>query len=314
MKVLSRVGRDDIANVYIADYGNNRMIEFVESIEPPIPREKKWVIIISTSFGCPVKCPICDASSFFAGHLTKPQIMSQIDYLVNLRYPNQKIPAEKFKIQFARMGEPSFNSNVLAVLEELPERFDAPGLIPCISTVAPQKRENFFEKLLDIRKIIYGHIDFQLQFSIHTTDIILRDKLIPIRKWDFKNIADYGERFIISGKRKITLNFALADNSPLDPDVISHFFDPKLFLIKITPINPTSKAIQNRYRSYIRFQTQDSDYEIVETLRSIGYEVIISIGELEENKIGSNCGQYISDIMMNNWVVEGAYSYKAKGL
>ena len=28
-------------------------------------------------------------------------------------------------------------------------------------------------------------------------------------------------------------------------------------------------------------------------LRDAGYEVLLSIGELEENRIGSNCGQYI---------------------
>jgi len=28
-------------------------------------------------------------------------------------------------------------------------------------------------------------------------------------------------------------------------------------------------------------------------LRGTGYEVIVSVGELEENKIGSNCGQYL---------------------
>jgi 23S rRNA (adenine2503-C2)-methyltransferase len=29
-------------------------------------------------------------------------------------------------------------------------------------------------------------------------------------------------------------------------------------------------------------------------MRSAGYDVILSIGEVEENRIGSNCGQYVT--------------------
>ena len=33
---------------------------------------------------------------------------------------------------------------------------------------------------------------FQLQFSIHSTDRLERDRLIPIKKWDFSKISEYG--------------------------------------------------------------------------------------------------------------------------
>ena len=39
MKVYATTGREDIAQVFIADMGSDRVIEFVESIEPPFPRE-----------------------------------------------------------------------------------------------------------------------------------------------------------------------------------------------------------------------------------------------------------------------------------
>jgi len=42
------------------------------------------------------------------------------------------------------------------------------------------------------------------------------------------------------------------------------------------------------YTSYER-----KDYPVIDKLRSSGYEVILSIGEVEENRIGSNCGQYV---------------------
>ena len=49
MKVLAEYGSDDLARVMVAQLRDDRrsVIEFVESVQPPIPREKKWVIIVS---------------------------------------------------------------------------------------------------------------------------------------------------------------------------------------------------------------------------------------------------------------------------
>jgi 23S rRNA (adenine2503-C2)-methyltransferase len=312
MRVFAKAGREDIALVYLAEFEKGKQVEFVESLQPPLPREKKWVLIVSTLFGCPVKCPICDAGSFYLGKLSKEEIFSQIDFLVNKRFPEKKIAVEKFKIQFARMGEPAFNSNVLEVLEELPQRYNAPHLIPCISTIAPSGMDEFFEKLLEIKKKNYQNGKFQMQFSLHTTDEELRDKLIPIKKWDFSKIAEYGKDFYENEDRKIALNFALAKEMPVDPELLLKHFDPEIFLLKITPLNPTYQALKNGLFSYIEPEKDEDDYEIIKKLRSSGYEVIISIGELEENFIGSNCGQYLMKHLEAKGEIKDAYSYELK--
>lgn len=306
MKIVSRTGRDDIALVYIAEFSPGRKIEFVESLQPPIPREKKWVLIVSTLFGCPVQCRICDAGGFYNGRLTRDEIMEQIDYLVEQRYPDRKVPAEKFKIQFARMGEPSFNENVLSVIEELPRRYDAAGLIVSLSTVAPTGQDDFFRELLKIKKNTPPG-RFQFQFSLHTTDQDLRDWLIPASKWDFTRIADYGREFYEPGDRKIVLNFALAEDIPVDPVRLKEFFSPDIFFIKITPLNPTYAAQSNKISSQI--VPERERYEIVEALRNEGYEVLLSIGEWEENKIGSNCGQYLLKHLSETEKLPDGYSY-----
>ena len=113
MRVVAKTEKSDIATVYLADMGDKRFVEFVESVQPPIPREEKWVIILSMLYGCPVGCSMCDAGGWYEGKLSKEDIFSQIDYLVHLVFPEKVIPVKKFKIQFARMGEPSFNENVL---------------------------------------------------------------------------------------------------------------------------------------------------------------------------------------------------------
>ena len=292
MKVVASTGREDVAVAYVAETAGGRLVEFTEAVQPPLSREQKWVLIVSSLFGCPARCAICDAGGSYKGKMSAGEIFEQIDFLVDGRYPDRRVPAAKFKIQFARVGEPSLNPAVLDVLSELPRRYDAPGLLPAVSSIAPVGCDEFFEQLRDIKNRLYPNGKFQLQFSIHTTDESLRDRLIPMKKWGFDRIGDYGSRFRASGDRKVTLNFALARGTPVDPDVLLRWFDPLDFLIKITPINPTHRAVMNGIVSHIDPGKEEAGVEIGR-LRSAGYDVLLSIGELEENRIGSNCGQYI---------------------
>lgn len=307
MKIKAKAGTEDIATVYIAELDNGGVIEFVESIQPPLPIEKKWVLIVSTLCGCPVDCTFCDAGGSFKKKLSEEEIFSQIDYMVSGKFPDRKIRTEKFKIQFARIGEPSFNPAVLGVLEKFYDRYEAENFIPSISTIAPKGTEKFFEKLLDIKNRLYQY-NFQMQFSLHTTDVKRRDEMIPVEKWSFGEIADYSERFFKKGGKKITLNFALEESSPVEADVLKKFFNPEIFLLKFTPLNPTAKVIKNNYKSYIRPEMEK--FGLIEELNSHGYETLVSIGELEENRIGSNCGQYISSTKESAETSEESYTYK----
>jgi len=309
MKIIASAGREDIAMVYIAEMSGGNLVELVESIQPPLPRQKKWVLLVSTMFGCPVGCMMCDAGGYYKGKPSKEEILEQIDFFVRKRFPDGVIPCEQFKIQFARMGEPSLNSSVLDVLEELPHRYQAPGLLPSLSTVAPAGTQKFFDRLLKIKCERYSEGRFQFQFSVHTTDEALRERLIPVKKWSFAEMARYGERFYDPGDRKITLNFAISQGTPVEPSVLLTHFDPEKFLIKITPLNPTYRARENALNSYIDPLREAENYEIVNALRAAGYQVILSIGEVEENYIGSNCGQYIKRHLSSAEPIQDGYTY-----
>jgi 23S rRNA (adenine2503-C2)-methyltransferase len=314
MKVFAVAGSSEVAIVYMADMGQGRLIEFVEALQPPYGRDERWIMMVSTLFGCPVKCAICDAGGQFQGKLSAGEILAQIDYMVRRWYPDGRVPASKFKIQFARMGEPALNMAVLDALEELPRRYNAPGLMPSVSTIAPHGREAFFERLMEIKNWLYANGRFQFQFSIHTTDTVVRDQLIPVGKWDFSQMAAYGERFLRPGDRKITLNFALAKGMPVEQDVLLRYFDPARYLIKITPINPTCQAIKNGLASYIDPKQPESRNGVVHLLAEAGYEVIVSVGEVVENQIGSNCGQYVLKYMESRQAVNGGYSYAVEAV
>ncbi len=313
MRIIESYGNEQVARVYLAEDEKGRMLEFVESVQPPIPREEKWVLIISTLYGCPVKCQFCDAGGDYSGKVGYKELLFQIDAPIFKRFPNRKIPVKKFKIQFARMGEPAFNMDVLKVLENFKSLYEAPGFMPSISTIAPMGTDAFFEKLLEIKNRFY-HGSFQLQFSLHSTSEQQRDQLIPVKKWGLKKIARYGQRFFKSEDRKITLNFALDKNSELDPTVLRSHFDPDVFLVKITPLNPTYQMKANNMTSFFDVsandpQSLDKDFPLIKAIKSAGFDCILSIGELEENQIGSNCGQYVMSHKNSKEKMPEGYSY-----
>ncbi len=306
MKVIARTEDDDVAVVHIAQTDDGKLVEFVESTQPPYPRSVKWVLTVSTLFGCPVSCRFCDAGLEYKGPLSKEQLLYQIDYPIQRRFPEGYVPVEKFKIQFARMGEPSLNPYLLDLLEQLPGLYSAPGLIISLSTIAPVGREDFFRRLLEIKEKYYRG-KFQFQFSLHTTNIESRKWLIPVRTWDMKQMAEFGEAFREDMDRKITLNFALADGMPVDPDVLLNHFSSENFLIKITPVNPTVRALENLIVSSV----DDNHYcETVNKFKDAGYETILSIGEKRENLIGSNCGQYINRLKAESESIRDAYIFE----
>jgi 23S rRNA (adenine2503-C2)-methyltransferase len=315
MKVTATAGNHNIATVYLARMENGKWVEFVESVQPPIPRKEKWVLIVSTLYGCPVACPICDAGGRYEGILSTEEILAQVDYLVKKYFPVGSIPVKKFKIQFARMGEPTLNPHVLDVLEILPSVYDAPGLMPSLSTIAPRGTRRFFERLVDIKQQFYSGGNFQLQFSIHTTDTGQRDRWIPVKKWNFPEIADFAHRFYTAGDRKISLNFALARDSEVSPQTLRRYFNPDIFVIKLTPVNPTINAVKHGIVNAVPGDVPGDELPVVSLLRQEGYQVIVSIGEWEENKIGSNCGQYVRRYLQSKQPVpRESYQYQLKSI
>ena len=104
------------------------------------------------------------------------------------------------------------------------------------------------------------------------------------------------EGVFLLGDKKITLNFAICKGYPVDVNIVRKYFDPEKFIIKLTPINPTQTAVCNEIVSEIDAYNPSSAEGIVNDFRLKGYDVILSIGEVEENKIGSNCGQFVTQI------------------
>jgi 23S rRNA (adenine2503-C2)-methyltransferase len=292
MKVIFESGNDALAKVYVGQLADGNLIEFVESVQPPRTREEKWVNIISTMVGCPVGCRMCDAGGQYKRSLTAKEMRWQLETLASKNFPDGKITSKLWKIQLARMGEPTMNPEVLEFIEGLASKENG-NLVLSLSTVAPRGCQSFLKKLKQVKdKNFLGR--FQLQFSLHSTDHKARSQLIPVKTHSLKKIEAMGREFRGAGDKKITLNFMAVKGAPIDAEKVASIFDTENFLIKITPLNPTEKAKSNKLACGFDPQAPETASSLVKEFESKGYEVILSIGQLEENQIGSNCGMYVN--------------------
>lgn len=292
-QLLSTTGRDELALVHLLQLGpdaERHVVETVDSIDPRFPRAEKSVIILSTQFGCPVRCRLCDAGSAFHGNLDVEQLLAQVRFVAG--YRPEVLTTRKLKVHFARMGEPALNNAVLEALERLPAELPNPALLPALASVVPAGREAFFRRLLAIKERHYEG-RFQLQLSLNSTDAATRARLMPIPLLSLPELARLGAPFHGPEDRKVVLNFALARGVAIDADVLAATFAPATFMVKLTPVNPTERATAEGLTSMLSAEAPDAADDLVARLEARGFDVVVSIGDPDEIAIGSNCGQLV---------------------
>lgn len=293
MEVLRVSGNPAVAEVGVLRFrGDDRCcVETVDGLTPPRTRREKWIVNVSTQFGCPVGCPFCDAALAYHGDATVEELLAQVRWALE-RHPGEAARCGKLKVHFARMGEPALNDAVIEALERLPEVVASPGLWACVATTAPRGCEPWFEALEAVKERRYRG-RFQLQFSVQSTDARDRARLTPIPHWPLERIAEYGARFWRPGDRKVVLNFALARGVAFEPRVLAATFDPERFAVKITPVNPTARGAEAGFASVLRSERAAAVEGARDALLARGFDVVLSVGEAEEDRIGSNCGQAV---------------------
>lgn len=284
MKV-EKLKSNEIAEVY-GIYTSDGRCEAVISR----PGEDKLVFILSTLYGCPVKCSFCDASLEYRGKISQRDLIWQYEALLERSEPPDNF--SKFKIQFSRMGEPAYNRDVLEAIRTILDNNKYNPVIS-ISTIAPLYTDMFFLELKILLKHYGSTHDFQIQFSIHSTDRKQRDKLIPAKKMSFMHLGKTGSALRQYIRRKITLNFALHSKSIIDADKLLEYFDPEIFILKFTPVNPTASSRMTRIDTTDDSNAWNRFSHIIERCSRTGYDVIESLGDFRENAVHSNCGQYV---------------------
>jgi 23S rRNA (adenine2503-C2)-methyltransferase len=262
-----------------------------------LPLEKKWVITISSQYGCSMGCTFCDVPKVGSGiNATYEDMIQQVLNAISL-HPEVKA-TERLNLHYARMGEPTWNKDVIRSAKFLRTYLKSInfGFHPVVSTMMPKdntKLKEFIEEWLILKREFNGEAGLQL--SINTTDYVVRKETMP-NSMNIMDIHTMMQEIIndvggIRG-RKITLNFALTE-ADIDSKYLRAMFDPRYFICKITPMHNTNACIknglitENGYDSYYPYQ------KIEKELKEAGFDVIIFIPSHEEDSSKITCGNVI---------------------
>lgn len=290
MLSLGDYGKD--VNLKADCLGLNREIEKVEHTAL-LPLEDKWVITISTQYGCGMGCKFCDVPKVGSGkNATEQDLIRQVLTGITL-HPEVKT-TKRLNIHFARMGEPTWNPNVLDATKWFKTHIDPEFKIhPVVSTMMPKKNEwlkTFIHTWMRMKNRLLGG-EAGLQISINSTDEDERRLMFNHNAHSLLDISRIMDGIIPYG-RKITLNFALAGYE-IDPKVLLKYFNPQDYVIKLTPMHKTDEAIKNNIKTTGDYTTYHPYKEDEERLKEAGYDVLVFIASEYEDLGRITCGNAI---------------------
>jgi 23S rRNA (adenine2503-C2)-methyltransferase len=288
----------------VGDYGkeNNLKADFMGLTEEIngvqhtrlMPLEQKWVITISTQYGCSMGCNFCDVPKVGTGkNATFNDLIRQVLEGIKL-HPEVEF-TKRLNIHFARMGEPTWNPEVLDATKWFKTHIDPEYKIhPVVSTIMPKRNiwlKTFIHTWMRIKnRLLKGNAG--LQISVNSTNELQRTEMFNGSALTLREISSIMDGIIPNG-RKITLNFALADTYEIDPGILLQYFSPDDFLVKITPIHATETCEANGI-----ITTDGYDYYSVysgpeQALKKAGYDVIVFVPSKEEDDSRITCDNAI---------------------
>ena len=290
--------------LYVGDYGkeNNIKASFLgydkridEVKHHDVDITDKLVVTVSSQKGCPMNCNFCDCPKLgFKGNATLPELVTEIMSGVALSGIKH---GKRLNVHYARMGEPTFNSNVITSAEYIAKMlgdensdvtFDE--YHPVVSTMMPKANKNlkeFLHRWVETGFVYGGEDGFGLQFSINTLDEDDRNAMFRNRSMSLQEISDVIRELPMPKKRKYTLNFAVTSKSNLDVDLMNKYFDKDKCIVKITPIHETVEAVDEGYEIVKNFDVYE---KFEQPLVDDGWDVIVFVPSKEEDADRITCG------------------------
>ena len=290
--------------LYVGDYGkeNNIKASFLgydkridEVKHHDVDITDKLVVTVSSQKGCPMNCNFCDCPKLgFKGNATLPELVTEIMSGVALSGIKH---GKRLNVHYARMGEPTFNPNVITSAEYIAKMlgdknsdvtFDE--YHPVVSTMMPKANKNlkeFLHKWVETGFVYGGEDGFGLQFSINTLDEDDRNAMFRNRSMSLQEISDIIRELPMPKKRKYTLNFAVTSKSNLDVDLMNKYFDKEKCIVKITPIHETVEAVDEGYEIVKDFDVYE---KFEQPLVNDGWDVIVFVPSREEDADRITCG------------------------
>ena len=290
--------------LYVGDYGkeNNIKASFLgydkridEVKHHDVDITDKLVVTVSSQKGCPMNCNFCDCPKLgFKGNATLPELVTEIMSGVALSGIKH---GKRLNVHYARMGEPTFNPNVITSAEYIAKMlgdensdvtFDE--YHPVVSTMMPKANKNlkeFLHKWVETGFVYGGEDGFGLQFSINTLDEEDRNAMFRNRSMSLQEISDVIRELPMPKKRKYTLNFAVTSKSNLDVELMNKYFDKEKCIVKITPIHETVEAVDEGYEIVKDFDVYE---KFEQPLVDDGWDVIVFVPSKEEDADRITCG------------------------
>lgn len=288
----------NIEYLYVGDYGKDKNIKAdflgyyskINMVENTgVDLLKKLVITISTQNGCQCNCNFCDCPSFgFKGNLSVAELVSEMSTALSLSGVSD---GQRLNLHYARMGEPTFNKNVLTatpIIAEISKAHNFKEFHPVVSTMCPKYNrdlEDFVQKWVRLGDTLSGGVG--LQFSINTLDESDRNKAFNNMSLSLEEISELIKRLPMPTGRKYTLNFAVDYKTDMNAQKMDSLFDKDKCIIKVTPIHATRKAIESGYETSFTF---DIYRDIEAPLVKDGWDVIVFIPSDEEDSDRITCG------------------------
>jgi 23S rRNA (adenine2503-C2)-methyltransferase len=311
--LVNEYSKGQLETLSIGDYGKEHNIkaDFLDFkkeihgvVNGPYKRlSEKWVITLSTQYGCPMKCKFCDVPSIpFKGNATFDDLKNQFYDAISV-FPETKY-TDRLNLHFARMGEPIFNNNVflfsnwlaenkLAIYKETGLRIET--LHPVLTTSLPKKFKYLESKLLEWCEIKNKKFNGQagLQLSINSTNSIQRNDMFDSMSLGLEEISEIASRLPIPLGRKYCLNFAYSSDFEIDAEKLRTLFDPEYWMVKITPIHNNESCTNNNYKTVDGYKSWDPYSEVEKNLKDVGFDVLVFVPSQDEEDSLVTCGNAI---------------------
>ena len=207
------------------------------------PHTKNITVNASSQKGCPMTCSFCVCNNLeYKGDYTKEEIVTEISKII---LESQLKQLRQFNIRFSKMGEPTFNKNVILAVKDIAEmyimsnHYKVDNFYAMISTMMPRDNinlEKFLKEWIEAGYKYSGEDGFGIQFSINTLNEYERNKMFNNSSLTLQEISKIIDRLPAPRKRKYILNFAVTSHSNLNPNLMNNYFDKDKCIIKITPM------------------------------------------------------------------------------
>lgn len=284
----------------IADYGQEVNLNQNKPVPdgiPLMPLSEKWVVTISTQYGCSMGCTFCDVPKVGPGvNATYDDLRGQVVSALSL-HPDVTA-TKRLNIHFARMGEPTWNRNVLefasAVRSEIRQYVGRSLVHPVVSTMMPRWNADLGGFLADWMEIKNYNFkgDAGLQISVNSTSEAERGHMFQGNALPLDEVAAMCANLDPPKGRKITLNFAVAGYQ-IDAVKLRDMFHPSKFVCKLTPMHKTAVAMENGIQTEGDYTTPYPYLHHAKELRTVGFDVLTFIASRDEDEGRITCGNAI---------------------